>query len=99
MSSRRGTEWATLSLHGNGCVADQLGVVATQEKDHARDVSRLCHFAKSALGIALRFGSVSMMLGRIELARTPVSFRSAASESIIATATAFEAAYAAAEAA
>jgi len=50
------------------------------------------HFAKSALGIAFRFTSVSMMLGKIEFTLTPVPFTSAASESIIATAPAFEAA-------
>ena len=46
------------------------------------------HFAKSALGMAFRLASVSMMLGRIEFTRTPVPFTSAANESIIATAAA-----------
>ena len=50
------------------------------------------HLAKSALGITFRFISVSMMLGRIEFTRTPVPFSSAASESIMATAPALEAA-------
>ena len=54
--------------------------------------------AKSALGIALRLASVSMMLGRIEFTRTPLPFRSAARESSSASAAAFEAAYAAAPA-
>src|SRR5260370_23029153 len=52
------------------------------------------HAAKSAFGIACRFTAVSMMLGRIEFTLTPVPFTSAASESIIATAAAFDAAYA-----
>ena len=56
------------------------------------------HAAKSAPGIACRFAGVSMMLGKIEFTRTPVPFASAASESIIATAAAFDAAYAAAPA-
>src|SRR4029453_7544581 len=51
----------------------------------------LGHFAKLALGIAFRFASVSMMFGRIVLARTPVPRRSSARESIIATAAAFDA--------
>jgi hypothetical protein len=42
------------------------------------------HFAKSASGIALRFAAVSMMLGKIEFARTPVPFKSAARQSTIA---------------
>src|SRR5713101_6589255 len=50
------------------------------------------HCVKSELGIALRFASVSMMLGSTELTRTPVPLRSAANESIIATAAAFDAA-------
>jgi hypothetical protein len=50
------------------------------------------HFEKSAFGIALRFASVSMMLGRIVFTRTPLPFRSAAKESTMATAAAFEAA-------
>src|SRR6267154_3872898 len=54
------------------------------------------HFEKSAVGMALRFAAVSMMLGRIEFTRTPLPFRSAAKESIRATAADFEAAYEAA---
>ncbi len=54
--------------------------------------SGLGHLEKSALGMALRLAGVSMMLGRTELARTPVPRRSAASESMSATAAAFEAA-------
>src|SRR5579863_7108431 len=50
------------------------------------------HLEKSAPGIALRLASVSIMLGSTVLARTPVPCRSAASESIMATAAAFEAA-------
>jgi hypothetical protein len=50
------------------------------------------HLAKSAPGIALRLAGVSITLGRTEFARTPVPFRSAASESIIATAAALDAA-------
>jgi hypothetical protein len=50
------------------------------------------HFPKSALGIAFRFASVSMILGKIELRRTPLPFRSAARESVIARAAAFVAA-------
>jgi hypothetical protein len=50
------------------------------------------HLEKSASGIAFRLACVSMMLGRIEFARTPVPFKSAARESINATAAAFEAA-------
>jgi len=50
------------------------------------------HFVKSELGIALRFASVSMMLGSTEFTRTPVPLMSAANESIIATAAAFDAA-------
>jgi len=42
--------------------------------------------------MALRFASVSIMLGRIEFARTPVPLKSAAMESIIATAADFDAA-------
>src|SRR5690348_6462276 len=57
------------------------------------------HLLKSAFGIARRFAAVSMMLGRTELARTPVPFKSAARESIIATAAALDATYAAAPAA
>ena len=56
------------------------------------------HFAKSAFGIAFRFAAVSMMLGSNEFTRTPLPATSAASESIIAIAAAFEAAYAAAPA-
>jgi hypothetical protein len=52
------------------------------------------HFVKSAFGMALRFASVSMTLGSMEFVRTPVPLRSAAKESIIATAAAFDAAYA-----
>ena len=66
----------------------------SQKENDASDIARAFgHFAKSALGMALRFASVSMMLGRIEFARTPVPFRSAASESIMATAAALDAAY------
>ena len=54
--------------------------------------SGLGHFAKSALGMERRFSSVSMTLGRTAFARTPVPFRSAASESVRARAAAFDAA-------
>ena len=50
------------------------------------------HFAKSACGMALRLASVSMILGRTVFARTPLPFKSAASESSSATAADFEAA-------
>ena len=50
------------------------------------------HFVKSAVGIAFRFASVSMMLGSIEFTRTPFPLSSAANESIMATAAAFDAA-------
>jgi hypothetical protein len=50
--------------------------------------------AKSASGIAFRFATVSMMLGRIEFTRTPVPLQSAARESMSATAAALDAAYA-----
>ena len=53
--------------------------------------SGFVHAAKYAPGIALRLAGVSIMLGRIELAPTPLSFRSAAKESIIAIAAAFDA--------
>src|SRR5216684_5632772 len=52
------------------------------------------HFEKSALGMALRFTSVSMMLGRIEFTRTPVPFKSWARQSMRARAAALDAAYA-----
>src|SRR5271155_6092493 len=61
--------------------------------------SGLGHFAKSAFGIALRFAAVSIMLGIIEFAQTPVPFKSWARQSIIATAADFEAEYADAPAA
>src|SRR5260370_17864943 len=48
------------------------------------------HFKKSAFGMALRFASVPMMLGRIEFTRTPVPFKSAPRASIMATAAALE---------
>src|SRR6266849_3772563 len=44
--------------------------------------------------MALRFTSVSMMLGRIELTRTPVPFKSWARQSMRARAAALDAAYA-----
>ena len=46
----------------------------------------LGYFVKSEPGMGLRFASVSMMLGSMEFARTPVPFKSAARESITATA-------------
>src|SRR6266849_4515139 len=57
------------------------------------------HLEKSAAGMALRLASVSIMLGRMEFTRMPLPFRSAASESSMATAADFAAAYAAAPAA
>src|SRR5579872_3095591 len=59
----------------------------------------LGHFVKSVPGMVLRLAAVSMMLGKIEFTRTPLPLRSAANDSIIATAAALDAAYAAAPAA
>jgi glutamate racemase len=81
--------------------APQTGIAAPrtsfapppQRKRTTRAISSgFGHVAKSASGIALRFASVSMIEGRIVFTLTPVSFRSAASEVIRATAAAFDAA-------
>ena len=53
---------------------------------------RFQHIYMLILYAVSSFAWVSMMLGRMEFTRTPLPFRSAASESIIATAAAFDAA-------
>ena len=50
------------------------------------------HLEKSASGMAFRFTAVSIMLGSTEFTLMPYGFTSAASESIIASAAAFDAA-------
>src|SRR5216683_4810755 len=57
--------------------------------------SGLGHFEKSASGMAFRFTAVSMMLGKTEFTLMLKGFTSAASESIKASAAAFDAAYSA----
>ncbi len=80
-SNVRGTErWALLSAiskHGYGGAMNDLRTIAAQEQYVTLAMSSgFGHFAKSALGIAFRFASVSMMLGRTEFTRTPVPLRS-----------------------
>jgi hypothetical protein len=78
---------------------DQLGIITTQEKYDACDVFGLRPLREVCLGHCLPVCNRINDTGRIELTRTPVPLKSAASESIMATAAAFEAAYAAAPAA
>src|SRR3989442_5863090 len=85
-----------ITIDGNCGAVNDCRVIAAQEKDDASDLLRPGPLREIRLGMALRLTAVSIMLGRIEFARTPVPLRSVASESNIATAAALDAAYAAA---
>src|SRR5579871_4652906 len=81
-------------LPNTGMAAPWITLAAGLERNKiTRAISSgVGHFEKSAPGMAWRLAGVSMMLGRMELTRTPLPARSAASESISASAAALEAA-------
>jgi hypothetical protein len=82
-----------ISIDWNSCAMDDTDTVTAQEQDYLGDILGLWPGCKiGTCHHSLLFTSVSIILGRIEFTRTPVSFTSAANESIIATAAAFDAA-------
>src|SRR5438045_8706012 len=91
-------------LQASPYTGTDASLISFASSQHKKRITRAIssgfgHLEKSAPGIALRLTAVSIMPGRTEFARTPVPLRSAASESIIATAAALDAAYAGAPAA
>jgi hypothetical protein len=71
---------------------NDLGIVAAQEQDDARDILGLRPVRKVRAGHCLPICFAIDDVGRIEFTRTLLPLKSAASESIKATAAAFDAA-------